>query len=300
MKKNAEKGGDILAFSAIEQLLHDLHDTLGCAVRLYDDRGRGLLGYGMAQPLCLLTHSSEFKTKGAALSEHCYAFDRHCLQEAERIGTAVSCCCPLGFYTVSCPIRNADRLLGFLQVGDIMLTDENALQRTRELAVSYLPGEEKRIDERLALHTRHTEKMLSALPTVLRAICSHIESGNLFPSGKITQGEMIKQYIRQHFQGKLTLGDIATHLHCSRSTLTKAFRREFDTTITQYINELRLERACRLLRNTEQPISIIFEECGFSGAEYFCALFKEVYGISPRAYRRRHRETVSAKDTDNT
>ncbi len=294
MRKTLGKGEGTLTFSAMEQLLHDLHDLVGCAVRLYDDRRRGLMGFGGAQPICMTTHSSEFKAKGAALSEHCYAFDAKCLQDAERTGDAVTRICPLGFYTVTCPIYGNNRLLGFLQVGDMMLEGDEPLQHTRASAISFLPGEEKRIDERLAITPRHTEKKLNALPSLLRAICSHIESKNLFPTGKMTMGMLIKQHIRQHFQGKLTLADIAEHLHCSRSTLTKAFRREFDTTITQYINELRLDRACRLLRNTEQPISVIFEECGFSGAEYFCALFKETFGISPRAYRRKHRERMGA------
>ena len=273
----------------MQQFLRDLQVLLGCSVRLFDDKGRGMMSIGGAQPLCLLTHSSEFKVKGARLCAHCYASDAAALQEAAAARDVVVRSCPLGFYTVTCPIYDAGRLLGFLQVGDLLLQDEVALMRTRELALSYLVGEEKRIDERLSLAPRFSQERFLALPSLLRAACSYIEAKNLFPTEQITLGMLAKQYIQNHLQNKLTLADVAAHLHCSTSTLTKAFRREFHTTVMQYLNERRLSRACRLLSNTELRIGAICEECGFSGAEYFSALFKETFGLSPLAYRKKQK-----------
>ena len=274
----------------LQQFFEDLHDLLSCAVRLYDDRGRCLFSTGGAQPICLLTHSSEFKSKCATLTEHCCAFDAACWHDAAQARDVVLRSCPLGFYTATCPIYSNDRLLGFLQVGDLLPEGEAALERTRELVRSYLVGEDKRVDERLSHSHCHTEQVLRTLPSVLRASCSYIESRDLFPTDGVALHVLAKQYIRLHLQRNITLEDVAEHLHCSRSSLTKSFKRECGVSIMQYVAQLRMERACRQLLNSELPISTICESCGFSSLEYFSSQFKKTHGISPTLYRKNNKK----------
>ena len=57
-------------------------------------------------------------------------------------------------------------------------------------------------------------------------------------------------------------------------------------TLGQYIQYCRLEYAKKLLKNTEDTIAQISEQCGISDFNYFSRLFKRQYGVSPREYRK--------------
>lgn len=266
----------------IQQLLQDLHAATGLATHLYDAQQRGLIHYGKTQPICNLLHINT----GAL--RPCYAFDDRCFAEAERTGDIFSTECPLGLYTAIAPIFDAGKLIGFLQLDGALIDTDEALTNTRQAILTLSPESAARVDEKLLQTVRIREELATAVPTLLRMACNYIEVNSLFPLGNITLGILAKRYIKHNLQNKLTLADICANLHCSKATLTETFRREFDITIVQYINRVRLEKACNLLCNTDLPIHAVAEECGFSGAEYFSSLFKRALGTSPLAYRRQN------------
>jgi AraC-like DNA-binding protein len=49
--------------------------------------------------------------------------------------------------------------------------------------------------------------------------------------------------------------------------------------------EFRLKQAAKLLTSTEKTVAGVAEETGFESSAYFCRKFKELYGITPKAYR---------------
>lgn len=266
----------------IQQLLRDLHEVTGLSVHLYDDQRRGLMHFGSHSPICILVHMNSDSLAP------CFAFDARCFDEAERLGDVFVHECPLGLYTAIAPIFDASKRIGFLQLDGVLRTDAESDAATIERALSYLPDEAERIAAKVAATTHLHEEALRAIPSLLRATCGYIEAKSLFPLGNISLGLLTKRYIQHNLQCHLTLADISASLHCSKATLTDTFRREFGTTIVQYINRIRLERACNMLTNTDLPVCTIAEECGYSGAEYFSSLFKKEKGVSPLAYRREH------------
>lgn len=268
----------------IQQLLRDLHDVTGLGVHLYDKQRRGLVHYGNHQPICILVHTS------SDTPPQCYAFDELCFSEAERTGDVFVQNCPFGLYTAICPIFDTGNLIGFLQLDGALRLDEAARENAMQRALAYLPNDAQRIAAKLDACTHIDGRVLDGIPSLLRATCGYIGSNSLFPFGNVSLGFLAKRYIQHNLQGRLTLADISTNLHCSKATLTDTFRREFGITIVQYINRVRLERACNMLVNTDLPVYAVAEECGFSGAEYFSSLFKKEKGVSPLAYRHANRD----------
>lgn len=267
----------------IQQLLRDLHNVTGLSVHLYDKQRRGLLHCGGHQPLCVLVHTNSDSLP------LCYAFDALAFSEAERTGEVFVQSCPFGIYTALAPIFDTGNLIGFLLLDGAIrrdggVSDAYAIERAR----SFLPNEEERIIQKVHAGLHVEGSVLDAIPSLLRATCGYIGTNSLFPFGNISLGLLTKRYIQHNLQSKLTLADISANLHCSKATLTENFRREFGVTIVQYINRVRLERACNMLIHTDIPICTVAEECGFSGAEYFSSLFKKEKGLSPLAYRRRY------------
>jgi AraC-like DNA-binding protein len=68
--------------------------------------------------------------------------------------------------------------------------------------------------------------------------------------------------------------------------LTYCFRQELGMTPIDYLNRYRVLQAQRLLRETNQSITTIALEVGFSSSSYFSRMFRRLTGRSPDEYRR--------------
>jgi AraC family transcriptional regulator of arabinose operon len=63
------------------------------------------------------------------------------------------------------------------------------------------------------------------------------------------------------------------------------FRKSRNHTPVDYFNRLKIQKACELLKTTDQPVGEIGESLGFTDPYYFSRLFKKTMGLSPRTYR---------------
>jgi AraC-like DNA-binding protein len=82
-----------------------------------------------------------------------------------------------------------------------------------------------------------------------------------------------------------TIRELAAELGMSQSNLRARFRTSCGVSLGKHMRELRLERACGLLRMTTARVSEIAEQCGFSSLFSFSRTFSVRYGLSPKAYR---------------
>lgn len=83
-----------------------------------------------------------------------------------------------------------------------------------------------------------------------------------------------------------TIGELAADLGMSPSHLRTRFRASCGVSLGRHMRDLRLERACGLLRMSPARISEIGEQCGFTSLFSFSRAFRTRYGMSPRAFRR--------------
>jgi two-component system response regulator YesN len=68
------------------------------------------------------------------------------------------------------------------------------------------------------------------------------------------------------------------------------FKKETGMSISDYLQQTRIEYAKELLLNTDQSVSEIANASGYSNLSYFSAIFKKITGTSPGEYRKLHRE----------
>ena len=94
----------------------------------------------------------------------------------------------------------------------------------------------------------------------------------------------IKEYIENHLSERITLADLATHVHYSRSYITDQFQKSVGMSIARYISERRIEKAKQMLSDGRYSISQISESLGFSTVQYFSKCFKDAVGCSPSVY----------------
>ncbi|MDR2706099.1 MAG: DNA-binding transcriptional regulator [Planctomycetaceae bacterium] len=93
------------------------------------------------------------------------------------------------------------------------------------------------------------------------------------------------QYIHTQPLNTLTIHKLAEHLAVSRRGLELKFRRILGVTVLQEIHKVRLDRAKRLLQETDMTIPEIADDVGFATGSYFIQVFKNELGITPSKYR---------------
>lgn len=93
-------------------------------------------------------------------------------------------------------------------------------------------------------------------------------------------------YIRQRACHGIKTEQVLDHLKISRSNLEQRFKLELNKTVHQIIHEEKLNRAVYLLRFTDISMPEIAEICGYPSLQYFYAVMKKAYGITPKAFRR--------------
>ena len=94
----------------------------------------------------------------------------------------------------------------------------------------------------------------------------------------------ILSYIEENYQNKITLNDIAGHIHLCESECTRLFKRHMNTTLFAFLQEYRIERSLEFLQD-DQPVSAVADKAGFSDPTYYSKVFAKIKGCSPREYR---------------
>jgi len=95
----------------------------------------------------------------------------------------------------------------------------------------------------------------------------------------------LKSYIEEHFRSPLTVEKVARQMGISRSTLHRYVRKWLEVSFNDYLRDVRLAEAKRLLRGGPYGVARIAQECGFSSSGYFIRVFKKATGQTPQHYR---------------
>jgi AraC family transcriptional regulator len=95
-----------------------------------------------------------------------------------------------------------------------------------------------------------------------------------------------------------TIAELAELCGLSRRQLTRAFHEETGQTISAFVQEVSIERAKRLLTETDLPISVVGARVGFTNPSAFAGAFRRATGQPPRALRSKRRACGYAARTD--
>lgn len=105
-------------------------------------------------------------------------------------------------------------------------------------------------------------------------------------SGQRGYADLAIAWIHRNYADKaLSLNQIALGISISPAYLSTLFKMEKGVSITRYINEYRIEQACRLLRSGPVRISQVADQTGYADRVYFAKTFRKITGMTPKEYR---------------
>lgn len=138
----------------------------------------------------------------------------------------------------------------------------------------------------------------STIPAIRKEVRKIILTGtsylNKYDDSNPVIIEKIQNYIKENFKEDISRKKIANFVSLNPSYLSRLFKKEMGLTLTEYITELRLKEAKKLLIETEKTITIIAEEVGYKNYSYFSKIFKEEFGVTPWEYKKNYQ-----KDTEH-
>ncbi|UKS26994.1 response regulator [Paenibacillus sp. HWE-109] len=94
-------------------------------------------------------------------------------------------------------------------------------------------------------------------------------------------------YLHEHYAQEITLASLANLVRMDDKYLSGLFKKKMGLNIIQYLHQIRIEHARRLLRETDLTISHIGEIVGFANDNYFIKIFKRFAGMTPAVFRHR-------------
>lgn len=103
----------------------------------------------------------------------------------------------------------------------------------------------------------------------------------------------VYEYVMQNYQGKVTLEEAAQLSNLSVSAFSRFFKSRVNKSFSDFLTDVRISHACKLLHETDLNISEISYDCGFFTLSNFNKLFKERIKMTPLQYRREFLQTFA-------
>lgn len=95
-----------------------------------------------------------------------------------------------------------------------------------------------------------------------------------------------EKYIKEHYNEPIDRNEVANCVYLTPNYLSKLFNKEAGLTIRDYINQIRIDEAKKLLNVTDKAISTIAMDVGFENVSYFSTVFKKYCGCNPDTWRK--------------
>lgn len=98
--------------------------------------------------------------------------------------------------------------------------------------------------------------------------------------------EMILKYIKENYKEDLNLQILSEKFNFGYSYLSAYFSQYAHEGFSEYLNKIRISKACEILKNSKYSIAEISSAVGYSDHSYFCRVFKKITGVTPSIYRK--------------
>lgn len=163
----------------------------------------------------------------------------------------------------------------------------------REIIYFYIKQSERKTE---CLKIGALYKLLDCLIENHRADSEQSRQGKVMNDS--TRVQYICQYVNQNFQSGINMSELADKLFLSTSTLSRVFKKEMGIYFAEYVSNIRMHHAVDKLLYTEDSITKIAVDCGFSNPSVFNRSFKEIYGMTPSDYRVKKKQLVTEQNEE--
>ena len=128
------------------------------------------------------------------------------------------------------------------------------------------------------------QRLIECLPETIDNIAK------LFLDENNTRNSTIQKaidFLEKNYYLKISLTDVANHVYCNPTYLSRQFKSTVGLSFTNYLNKIRIAHSEKLLKETDDSVYAIAKTVGYESMGYFYKKFKEKNGCSPDSYRQK-------------
>ncbi|MDY3972716.1 MAG: AraC family transcriptional regulator [Clostridia bacterium] len=96
----------------------------------------------------------------------------------------------------------------------------------------------------------------------------------------------ILEYIHSNYADISGLDDIANEIHITKQYMCQLFKKHTLVTVSDYLNNVRINNACEMLRSSDMNVTETAMQCGYNSPMYFCKIFKKIVHMTPNEYKK--------------
>lgn len=245
-------------------------------------------------PFCALL--AKTNRSGAA----CCALQQKLEEEAHLQPKTLKCFA--GLCETAVPVRVGDKLIAFLQTGQVLLHHPNKpeFNRIAEMLIKWGAKVDLKKLEEVYFNTRVLSlAQYESLIRLLAIFAEHLAScaNQLALQHRQTEPEAVshaRRHIAQKYREELLLPDVARVVNMSANYFSEKFKEATGLNFVEYVARTRIEKARNLLQNPRLRISEVAFEVGFQSLSQFNRAFKKIDGQSPSDFRAKLSNTGNA------
>ena len=263
------------------ELLENFYVLTGIRIVLFDDEFREIISYpaNLGEFCSIVKQNPIFK-------KQCEKCDKNAFDNCKKTGQLQIYKCHTGLIDVAAPIKDNNIILGYIMFGQIL--DSEDKQTAFNMIESKLLHSKLEIDEFKEAFFKLSYKsnqQIKAAASIMEACACYLWLSELVSVKIERMLSKMDRYIESHLAEPFTIQDICETLQISRSKLYVISKQYYGMGISEYIKKKRLEKAKKLLMETELSIGEIAILIGISDYNYFYKVFKKETNISPGQFK---------------
>jgi AraC-like DNA-binding protein/ligand-binding sensor protein len=201
--------------------------------------------------------------------------------------------CFAGLCDTAVPVQAGDKVIGYLQTGQVALRKPNEVQFSRitQQLVDWGVNVDLTQLKDAYYHSRTlSQQQYTAMVKLLEIFAHHLSciANQIVVQEDEAESPLIRRaraYILANQADPIDLDKVARAMHVSTFYFCKMFKKATGLTFTDYLSRVRIEKAKTLLLNPHLRISEIAYDVGFQSLTHFNRMFRKIAGISPTNYR---------------
>lgn len=264
----------------LDKLLYDFYRLTGLTISVWDAEFRQL----SFQPKEMRSFCRIIKSSSEG-KHRCFLSDKKVCIECAKSGKPVTHYCHAGLVDTAVPIKFKDTVMGYIMFGQIKDgssgNTETLKKLSRELQVDFevlLTGYKE-----LEIYNKEN---IAAAANILKMATRYLWLSEYIDIGYNTIASQIDDYIRANIGRDISVKTICGAFGISKNRLYDISHEWFKKPIGDYITQVRIDEAKKLLSSTDIPVNEIACMIGINDYNYFTKFFKSRVGMPPLKYRK--------------
>lgn len=271
-----------VSVDGLKKVVEDFYNITKIKIVLYDDN-RNII-YSYPKGMCEFCDNIRANKE---LAKKCIDCDNIGFDVCDNTKKPYIYKCHMSLCEAIAPICENNIIIGYMMLGQILGDGDydNVIKRIDCVAKKHSVNKGL-LKKCLASFKSVDDDYIGSIVNMMSMCACYLYNNRIIQKNTDVFVFQLKDYIENHISDDLSVTELCKKMYISKTKLYHISNKNFNMGITDYIRKKRIEKAKKMLKNSNKPISAISDEVGFRDANYFSRIFKHYENMTPMQYRK--------------